>query len=434
MRLLAKLLLALLSFFFAFTSGVTATENLLQNPDFEQNSDTGFTNWAKTPSTLTLSVASGSGQARNGNFAARFKSQTNSTKFLYQVVSSPSGSYKLSAWLQLLNINQSGFVRISWYGSSDGSGTEISSVDSPTVTTIGDWQKVEVTSETPSSANSLRTKLVLDPNSSDIYELLFDEVVLEKVDPAPILSFSITLPPEVDTGEEFNLTVSLTGLTINSKYFLKMLGDQKTKLPGELFNFYTWSPSKSTYLAWNASWSDFPSLTADASGTAFIMVKGKFKSDSFIGENKIVVRLRKDGATTNIDSDAAAITVKQPEADPIETDDGKKEPAIPGPFSSSINKTFVNLIEQAEELTTKSSGLNSTQAAGVILGTEAARTPLSLVNPKPKIANGKVNSLTEFPWEIPLVLVGGLFFGSAILTIIIKGGGWAFIRGIFISG
>jgi hypothetical protein len=123
----------------------------------------------------------------------------------------------------------------------------LSSFDTPSISTLGDWQKVEVIAQTPPLAHSFRAKLALDPNSPDLSELLFDEATLEKVDSQDPPSFFIALPSEVNTGEEFPLKIDLRGLSVNSKYFVKILGGENAKLTGELFNFYTWSSTKNTF-------------------------------------------------------------------------------------------------------------------------------------------------------------------------------------------
>lgn len=429
---LAKLILAPLVLFFVITEPIFASDNLLQNPDFEQNANSSFSGWLKTPSTLTLSVSSTSGMTHNGNFAASFKSQTTSTKYLYQILSSPSGIFKLSAWLRLLSNNQNGFVRISWYSTSDGSGSELSSFDSLPISKIGDWQRVEVTSQTPQAAHSLRAKLALDPNSSELAELLFDEATLEKVDSLTTSSFLISLPDEINTGEEFFLKIDLKGLSQSSKYFLKVLGGESVKLSGELFDFYTWSPTKNSFLAWNASWSDFPSLTTNPGGEGEIEVGGKFTSDSFIGGNKIIVRLRKDGTTTNIDSDSVAILVSQPEVAFVQTDNGEKDPVIPGPFltTTTTNRTLIAELDPAREGTI-SGQLLSSESGNVLAAEIPPLSTINLINSPEKVVI-PTNDPSSFPWELPLLLVGGLLLGGSILTMIVKSGGWSFIRGIFL--
>lgn len=433
MNLLAGLILAVLVFLPLSASETFAADNFIQNSSFEQSSGSSFANWSKTPSTLSLSTASISGLFHGGIYAARFKSQSTSTKYLYQVLSSPSGTLKLSAWIRLLNDNQSGFVRISWYESNDGSGTEIESVDSTVIASVSDWQKIEVVGNTPLAAGSLKVKLILDPSSSDTAELLFDEVVLEQVEPTASLSFSISLPGSVETGEEFPITVDLKGLIPNSTYFLKVLGDNKDKLSGELYNFYTWSPSKNAFLAWNSNWSDYPVLTTDQYGASSIIVRGKFKSDSFIGQNKIVIRLRKAGSSINIDSDSAPIFLSQPEAGPAEINNEGKEPTIPGPFTSVVPKTTVTFLDK-EQFETLTEAEPQASVDGAVLGSHVSTIPpLSLATKSETSKEPVLGEENAFPWEIPLLGVGGLFLGSALLTMIIKAGGWNFIRGIFVS-
>lgn len=432
MSCLARIFLALVVLFFLFPRSALASDNLLLNADFEESTSSSFPGWSKTPSTLALSVASISGLTHNGSFAARFRSQSTSTKYLYQVIPLPSGFYKFSAWLRLLTGNQSGFLRLSWYPTTDGSGSEIASADSPVIAIVGDWQKIEVTAEAPPSAQSLRAKLTLDPSSSEINELIYDEVILEKAASVTPLSFSITLPSDIQTGEEFSLTVDLKGLSDNTKYFLKVLGGQKSKLIGELFDFYTWSPSKNTFLAWNASWSDFPTLTSDLSGAATITIKGKFTSDGFIGENKVVIRLRKEGATTNLDSDGAPITVFQSNNEANSFDNEIKEPAIPGPYLTASKTTVTSLDPVPETTFFLVEDVTSSPSGSVLAAAISPPSPITLVR-ESKLENTSHETNNAFPWEIPLITVGAILLGFSTIIMIIKAGGWHFLKGIFVS-
>jgi hypothetical protein len=188
---------------------------------------------------------------------------------------------------------------------------------------------------------------------------------------------------------------------------------------------------KKHFFTGNASWSDFPFLTTDSAGSGTIEVRGKFTSDGFIGENKIIVRLRKDETTVNTDSDAVRIIVNQPEIVLVKTDDGKKEPAIPGPFLTTVSRTYLAAFESAT-MEAIPSELSSSESGDVLAAEIPPLSPLTLIN-SPEKNDLPTDETTPFPWEAPLLLVGSFLLGGSLLTMIIRAGGWSFIRGIFLS-
>ena len=103
-----------------------AWDNLLQNPGFED----GIAGWSSYGGTLSQ-VGS---PVQSGAFAAALTSDTASTKWIYQTVSIQGGGAYTFCGCALKNDPdiETIFLRISWYESEDGFGSEISHNDSLT--------------------------------------------------------------------------------------------------------------------------------------------------------------------------------------------------------------------------------------------------------------------------------------------------------------
>ena len=184
---------------------IVLAENLVTNSDFETFDQSNFTGWSKNYSTLSLSQEIETAQVHSGSYSAKLKSTSNSSKYLYQTIASVEGTIKLSAWAKNISgDNFTSFVRISWYSTIDGTGSEITSSDSQTVSQKGEWQNISVSAKKPDSAKSLKAKLIVDPSSASEVSAIFDEVTLEHVTP---LSFSLSVPEKVAIGDEFETKV-----------------------------------------------------------------------------------------------------------------------------------------------------------------------------------------------------------------------------------
>ena len=68
---------------------------------------------------------------RSGGAAGRYLSESESTKWLYQIVAiDPALAYEFQGAAMTEGAVSEAYLRISWYGSGDGSGSAISTDDS----------------------------------------------------------------------------------------------------------------------------------------------------------------------------------------------------------------------------------------------------------------------------------------------------------------
>ena len=110
-------------------------------------------------------------------------SRTESTKWLYQTVSVEGGTYYRLQAMALKNdpAAREVLLRVSWYASADGSGSQISTVDSPALAEDSP-EFVELDTgpvRAPPEARSAKVRLLLRPTSTTSVVVYFDDVRFE---------------------------------------------------------------------------------------------------------------------------------------------------------------------------------------------------------------------------------------------------------------
>ncbi|MEO8540999.1 MAG: lamin tail domain-containing protein [bacterium] len=132
---------------------------LLSNGDFELISDGKPTYWEKFGGTMLAT-----GDAAGGSYAACLDSDTSSTKWLYQVVPVDGGAWYSAGVTGKVTGPGAVSIRVSWYTSSDGSGSQIDQAEG-NVSSASSWTSLALGPlQTPSEANSARVRLVLRPD------------------------------------------------------------------------------------------------------------------------------------------------------------------------------------------------------------------------------------------------------------------------------
>lgn len=148
---------------------------LLLNGDFELPDGEQPAYWSKVGGTPGIDP-----EGRRGVGGA-LDSNTTSTKWLYQVVSVDGGAwYRASGYARVRWGDGDALVRVSWYGSGDGSGAQMEQADSNTVRGAS-WQAVTTDAvQSPAGARSARVRLLLRPDGA-LASASFDDVVFEQV-------------------------------------------------------------------------------------------------------------------------------------------------------------------------------------------------------------------------------------------------------------
>ncbi len=137
--------------------------------------------WRKYGGELDVTSAAFSGSA-----ALALRSQSSSTKWAYQVVLvEPGRWYELRAMARIEGEGEA-FLRVSWYASTDGTGSELGHADSMASVTSGPWSPLATGPiQAPAAARSARVRLMLRPASPAPVTAFFDDVQFEETAPPP---------------------------------------------------------------------------------------------------------------------------------------------------------------------------------------------------------------------------------------------------------
>jgi hypothetical protein len=185
------------------TTPVPTLSEALSNGSFEEADADGWpSSWQKYGGELFRT-----GAARfEGQFAAAFRSETNSTKWAYQTVTVQGGRAYIFSGYALKDdpAVAAAYLRLSWYASPDGSGQAIASADS-TERLVDDSPEFRFLTTgavvAPAEAASAKARLMLDPVGEAAAAVYFDAVTFEeRALPEPTLSPAAA--PPVDDNEE----------------------------------------------------------------------------------------------------------------------------------------------------------------------------------------------------------------------------------------
>ncbi|MEE8386061.1 MAG: hypothetical protein V3S01_09100, partial [Dehalococcoidia bacterium] len=158
----------------------------LVNGGFEDVREDGTPyGWRKIGGEISASAA----VSAEGDLSAALLSRTESTKWLYQTVSVEGGAhYRLQA-MALKNdpAARETLLRVSWYASADGSGSQLSTVDSPALAEDSPEFVALDTGpvQAPPEARSAKVRLLLRPKSATPVVVYFDNVRFEAMAAPP---------------------------------------------------------------------------------------------------------------------------------------------------------------------------------------------------------------------------------------------------------
>ncbi len=175
----------------------------LINGSFEEADDEGRPlGWQKWGGVLSRSSAA----SWDGQFAAAFTSRTDSTKWAFQTAVVEGGkAYVLSGYALKNDANVAAtYLRLSWYATSDGSGSLIDSADSTTRLTDDSADFRFLTTGpvvAPTEAASAKARLMLDPLSETESTVYFDAVAFGETS-MPLPAANETATPVPTTSEE----------------------------------------------------------------------------------------------------------------------------------------------------------------------------------------------------------------------------------------
>jgi hypothetical protein len=152
----------------------------LVNGGFEDVAEGVPASWEKYGGSLSSATA----PVRTGTRSARFESTTDSTKWVFQLVSVAGGETNaFTAWVLHEDSGVgSAFLRVSWYATEDGSGTAIGTADSVTRLDAPspEWRYLTTEGATaPPEARSAKLRVMLQPKSSARGAIYIDDASWE---------------------------------------------------------------------------------------------------------------------------------------------------------------------------------------------------------------------------------------------------------------
>jgi hypothetical protein len=160
-------------FFLLFFSTRKIEANLITNFSFEE----GGSYWQKTNSNVSFLIVSD--EVFFGSYSAFLTNSSSTSYGVEQVITDidPFKTYQLIGYIKLPSSQtQKALIRVAWYKSNDGSGSQFSTSDASASASISDWQKVELIKEPPSSEiRSAKIRLLVAGGSAYFDEIYFDE-------------------------------------------------------------------------------------------------------------------------------------------------------------------------------------------------------------------------------------------------------------------
>ncbi len=169
---------------------------MLANGDFEIVREAKPAHWDKYGGTMLAT-----GEAARGTYAACLESETASTKWLYQVTGVIAGTWYQADAVARVGAGGMASLRISWYASTDGSGSQLSQEQSGG-TESGTWAELSTGPvRAPDGARSARVRLVFQPAGPG--SSCFDDAAFYETEPpvaVPTPTLASQAPPSTSAG------------------------------------------------------------------------------------------------------------------------------------------------------------------------------------------------------------------------------------------
>jgi len=156
--------------------------NLIQNSGFES----GTQNWKINNSTVLFSATSE--EFFEGTQSARIFNPRTSSYGTEQTLTDISSTlnYQIKANLKLISpYPEKSFLRVAWYKSVDGSGSQSSTDDSNYATPSSDWQEISLTKNPSEGINSAKIRLLVASGSAYFDNVSFIEYFYPSSTPEP---------------------------------------------------------------------------------------------------------------------------------------------------------------------------------------------------------------------------------------------------------
>ncbi|MBU1867899.1 hypothetical protein KJ608_00340, partial [Patescibacteria group bacterium] len=127
------------------------------------------------------------------------------------------------------------------------------------------------------------------------------------------LVFTFGLPTEVQVDEPFEIPLALCGAEADVEYYVKVLAGLSEG--SKMYDGRTLGSDGESWLAWNVLWGKMPVLQIAENGCGTVVITASINVGEGLGAYKVVVRLRRVGSNSNIDSSARVIQVRDEKVD-----------------------------------------------------------------------------------------------------------------------
>lgn len=175
-----------------------------ENTGFEEYEQS----WQKNNNAIELNFSSEF--VKEGTQSAQIANNSTTSYGIEQVIYNilPEQYYKISAYINIQNPPPSkSFIRIAWYESTDGTGSQITTTDSEIVSTETDWKQLIVNTAAPTNAHSAKIRLLVSSGIAYFDEIMFKEL---DVTPTPIYTpTSVPTPTYVQTIQNLSITEAM---------------------------------------------------------------------------------------------------------------------------------------------------------------------------------------------------------------------------------
>ncbi|MFA9289249.1 MAG: lamin tail domain-containing protein [Weeksellaceae bacterium] len=208
MRSFSLKLLFIILFFFT-THPIFAIETT--NNSFES---ADMTSWRANSTNVTVLRDN---VAYDGLYSAKITNTSSSSYGVEQILTDviPEQAYEITSYVQTTTPTPSKvFIRIAWYSSTDGTGSQLSTTDSEIVTEVTNWRRLQILTEAPATAHSAKLRLLVASGTAWFDLIEIDEYIAPTDEPEP----SLTPTPTVSAP-----TPTLTSLSYDNVYISEVL-------------------------------------------------------------------------------------------------------------------------------------------------------------------------------------------------------------------
>jgi|GEM_PF-3180425 len=269
----------------------------------------------------------------------------------------------------------------------------------------------------PTDTPTATPSATLTPTSSPTATLTPTNTPTFTPTPYPTIFLSLdNIPPQVQRGQDFPITLILSHGAINTDYYLKAYGGVSDNYSIEVFYNGIWSNG------YNGAWVNMPKFRSNQNGEINENITLRSKSDQSGGTYNLTGKIKEVNSDNSVTSSTRTILVATPTSIPTNTPTATKTPTpttitfttaptatpTPRPTSTPIPPlspvpTFVLPTDSPVTATPVKELIETpSPTAGEILGLE----DLVLATPTPAPIVGKISPP---PLSIILIVLGGLF-------------------------